>query len=534
MRGYDVANRLTREQRGREITRFEYDRNDNLAKLEDAQGRGIGYEYDARNRLTLTTFADSTRSERTYFGDDRVATFRDRAGNTFVYDYDDARRLSELSVKPGSDFNASTVKRTFRYDGLGRLIGAQAFGGSTNTATSQTSLGYNAVDTRLSEAQDGLALSVAQNGFGERRSIAYTDDWGVGLTIARDTRGFATSINGTGVFAGLGYSASDFLERVSFGNGAVSTRLPNSAREEQSRSLTLGDGEGALERVRAVVDRDPDGRIASITRRFQRSDRFAYTPNERWLSRAELDVVGDDVETAEAVIELDYDASGNLTRFSSAPTVIGYETNDLNQYTKVGPAELGYDTNGNLRFDGELSFSYDAFGQLTDIARNGTALAQYAYDALGRLRRRGYAGGRIEELLYDGDQLVAVRDAEGNRLRAYIYQPDAVDVPLALVTGDQTYYYELDASGSVVALVDGAGQVIERVRYDAFGRPTLTDGNAIPRDESIVGNELLFQGRPYDPVTGLYNNRARWYSARLGRFLTPDPLGPIDGVNTYA
>jgi RHS repeat-associated protein len=36
-----------------------------------------------------------------------------------------------------------------------------------------------------------------------------------------------------------------------------------------------------------------------------------------------------------------------------------------------------------------------------------------------------------------------------------------------------------------------------------------------------------------DPETGLYYNRNRYYNPALGRFMTPDPAGMIDGPNLY-
>lgn len=37
-----------------------------------------------------------------------------------------------------------------------------------------------------------------------------------------------------------------------------------------------------------------------------------------------------------------------------------------------------------------------------------------------------------------------------------------------------------------------------------------------------------------DLETGLYYNRARFYSPSLGRFLQPDPIGTEDDINLYA
>jgi RHS repeat-associated protein len=44
----------------------------------------------------------------------------------------------------------------------------------------------------------------------------------------------------------------------------------------------------------------------------------------------------------------------------------------------------------------------------------------------------------------------------------------------------------------------------------------------------------MFASRPHDPATGLINMRARWYSPEIGRFLSPDPAGLVDGTNLYA
>jgi len=65
---------------------------------------------------------------------------------------------------------------------------------------------------------------------------------------------------------------------------------------------------------------------------------------------------------------------------------------------------------------------------------------------------------------------------------------------------------------------------VERYSYDAFGKPDAT---------SNIGNPYLFTARRYDSETGLYYYRARCYSPQIGRFMQPDPMGYIDGLNLY-
>ncbi len=43
----------------------------------------------------------------------------------------------------------------------------------------------------------------------------------------------------------------------------------------------------------------------------------------------------------------------------------------------------------------------------------------------------------------------------------------------------------------------------------------------------------LYQGMQYDPITDLYYGRARWYSTSLGRWISQDPAGYVNGANAY-
>jgi len=50
----------------------------------------------------------------------------------------------------------------------------------------------------------------------------------------------------------------------------------------------------------------------------------------------------------------------------------------------------------------------------------------------------------------------------------------------------------------------------------------------------VSDQPYYFTGRRYDPETGLFYYRNRYYSADLGRWLSPDPAGFVDGPNLYA
>ena len=58
------------------------------------------------------------------------------------------------------------------------------------------------------------------------------------------------------------------------------------------------------------------------------------------------------------------------------------------------------------------------------------------------------------------------------------------------------------------------------------------DWSATPTGTTPLVNNL-YQGMSYDAVTGLYYERARWYSPSLGTWISQDPLSYVNGANTY-
>jgi RHS repeat-associated protein len=136
---------------------------------------------------------------------------------------------------------------------------------------------------------------------------------------------------------------------------------------------------------------------------------------------------------------------------------------------------------------------------------------------------------------------------DGSLAKKYIYGP-GMDSPAAMINvsgvSETWYYYYADALGSIRLMSNAGGAIVESYAYDVFGRPRVmtsagADGNWLTEDVatynySSIGNPYLFTGRRWDSVAGLYYYRFRDFSPDLGRFLQPDPLGYIDGMNLYA
>jgi RHS repeat-associated protein len=108
---------------------------------------------------------------------------------------------------------------------------------------------------------------------------------------------------------------------------------------------------------------------------------------------------------------------------------------------------------------------------------------------------------------------------------------------------ETVYYYLHDALGSVVALLNNSGTVVEAYSYGPFGEPCVhtaagNDGEWLTTDDttqptSAYDNPYMFTARRYDEESGLYYYRARMYNSELGRFMQPDPIGYWDSMNLY-
>ncbi|GLO57500.1 hypothetical protein PPUJ20066_35360 [Pseudomonas putida] len=131
-------------------------------------------------------------------------------------------------------------------------------------------------------------------------------------------------------------------------------------------------------------------------------------------------------------------------------------------------------------------------------------------------------GGTLTEQL----QVVLVGEAGHAQVRALHW---ATGKPPELA-GAQLRYSYADQLGSGCLEVDGSGAVISREEYYPYG------GTAVWAARSEVQGRYKFvrySGKERD-ATGLYYYGYRYYQPWLGRWLSADPAGTVDGLNLYA
>jgi RHS repeat-associated protein len=171
-------------------------------------------------------------------------------------------------------------------------------------------------------------------------------------------------------------------------------------------------------------------------------------------------------------------------------------------------------------------YRYDSANQrILKVSRRKTASALQIHRVsyLPDLELRSTHNG---DTLSEALQTVTVGEAGRAQVRALYW---VTGKPAQLSNGSLRYSYD-DHLGSGCLEVDGMGAVITREEYYPYG------GTAVwAADSEVKGRykTVRHAGKEHD-ATGLYYYGYRYYQAWLGRWLSADPAGDVDGLNLFA
>jgi RHS repeat-associated protein len=482
----DIGSVLTKTDASGTVS-YTYTGSGQLATRIWARGASTAYTYDSLGQMTLVDYSDATPDVGyTYDRLGRQATVTDAVG-TRTFSYDNHLQLSSEAI---TGLYTKTIART--YDDFGRL--------------------------------SGTAIAA--------------DSWAVGHTY--DSLGRASQLTGNGDAWSFTYLANaNLLSQISGPYGITI----GATYETQRDLLTRRENKFGNTVVSAYdLTNDAIGRRTAIGRSgtaFAQADTIAVTYNDR---SEVVNALSSQSQINDYSYLYGYDTIGNRlthTAGQANPVTTTYTAGTINQYTAITeglnpPASPAYDADGNMTSQPQgtgWTYTWDGENRLAQ-AVSGTRTIQCKYDYQGRrVEKRVIDDGDTtswKRYVYDGyTQIEELDAANANSLkRSYVWRGDHL-AAIKDHTLAATYYYLHDANKNVSELVDSTGAIAAHYEYDPFGNQLAATG------AYAQANPFRFSNEYWDSDLGLVYYNYRYYSPKLGRWLSRDPIEEQGGDNLY-
>ncbi len=516
-------------------TLYDYDLAGNLAGVSGDALRQTR-AYDDRGRLTsLTTYQDDATPQVTGFvynsaGQTGGKVYAD--GSMDQYRYDQAGRLT-------GKISAGGINEEYSYNLAGRLF---SYSCGENI--------YRTYDYR----QDGVLTAVAEIGCPEASYSYAADAMGrivgemgpfAALDRTFDAAGRVSSLSlDNEELCSVSYGPGNLLAMVAAADALLTYEYESTFHQVASQRWTVNGDEV----INISSNYDDLGRLAAIAvndvtlvsyeldadgKRTQ-----AVCPAGRWAygysGKGEVLSAGctDAADASLHQMSYRYDGIGNRLQSTEDAVTTAYTANIVNRYTAVGAEQPSYDLDGNQLTGGDWEFGWSEENRLIE-AVNGMEKLEFGYDYLGRrLTKKVWQGETLTQSLkfvYDNYKLIAVLDAMADDavMLTLVWQPAGLDVPLAMTYQGECYFYVTDGNKNVIALYDDSGVQVAGYSYGPFGQLLSASG---PLAQI---NPLRFSSEYFDDETNLVYYNYRYYSPRLGRWLSRDPIGESGGLNLY-
>jgi len=538
------------------VTRFQYDAlNRNILTI-DPEGRTAGKTYDAEGHVLVERRGDGAPIPtppaisdaiayitRTYTDNGQVLTFADGRSSITTYLYDGFDRLSRTSFPNPANGAAYTAD----YEEL-------TYDADDNVTRRRTRSALN-IDMAYDNISRMTSKAVPANGtISTARTATYTYDYagrqdvvgetgGHNLDWTYDQAGRASSVAisgpqwGTAKTISYQYDAASNRTRLTWPDGYYVTyayddlnRLDTATQTVSGTSTLLADYSYDPLSRRTGAAFDVAGAGGSVTAAFTAGGDLTSLAHS-WAGPSGVTLTYTYDRGHRLNDETFSDAAYRWDPAGAASDT--YVADFLNRYTTVPTSVTPtYDANANLATVGAWTYGYDPENRMVSADRTGTVLnADYAYDPLGRRVQKTVTGAMAidESYLLDGDEEIAEYDTSAGTLIRRFVPSGATDAPIAMITaGGTRSYFRVNRQGTVMAMTGSGGTLAEGAfEYDPYGAPASAD-------VSTAGEPFRYTGRRYDPETGLYYYRARYYSPVWGRFMQTDPIGYEGGANLYA
>ena len=536
---YDSRGLILTYSDGRDkITSYEYDTHGTLNKIIDPEGNIKQFNYDAAGRLLWKKDAENKYLYFEKDNNDNLTRIRDQNNVSVFIDFDFNNNLEQVRwINKGV-----TSDTTYGYDSMDRLVSIKNPLDFLNTYT------YNNDNTLNSKTDPNLqTIHYNYDSNALLQSIQYPDH---SSTITRYDNGLIhtiTCVSGTTTFE---YNELDQIQQVTDPYGNVVQYVYN-VLNNLEKIIYPGGKEvhysyDSLNRLASIQDwlggetsyqYDASDNLIKIARPNNTEVIYSYDDASRLVGVTDQKIGGSVI----CSYTYNLNAIGNhnsmtVTEPLSAaisPLDITYTHDKANRLLTAGSVSYSYDNNGNRLTSteaGGTAFAWDHENMLTQISETSPAnIIKYKYDGLNNriARIEGINETRyVPDLSGRMSRVLAETDGSGNITAYYVY---GLGLLSRIDSGGNQRFYHFNGRGDTIAITDSGGNITDSYAYDEFGKLLNSTGT--------TANPFKFVGRfgVMDEGNNLYFMRARFYDAKVGRFLNEDPLGFEGGNwNLYA
>ena len=498
-----------------------------VVQLIDDNENATTYTRDSLYRITSEIFADNSTKNYQYNPSSDLIEMTDNNGVKRDFLYDQRHWLTNRNYDDGI-----TPDDAFIYDEMGRMTNA------SNTNASIDMVYHPATNLMQGENLNNNLTQYNYDINNRKRTLNYPS--GRQVEEQYDLRSRLENIkdlNGT-FEANWQYDNENKLTFKSYNNNTESTYhyTPNNWLKDLQHTKMLAAN--PIAHFKHGFDKEGNKRYAEKLHHPTHSENYDYTDIYE-LKDFEVGTLMQDTNvTIPDPINFknfSFDGVYNWTDVNNNGDNESYTVDEMNQYTSITKngvtTNLDYDLNGNLLFDGNQYYQYDAENRLTKIASDAAfanIIGAYFYDPFSRRIRKETTTDTIE-YFYDGWR--CIEEQKSDDTSTYIYGTWIDDILNRQHNTFGEIFYHKNTLGSVIALSDENGDVIERYEYDTYGKPIIYNADFDTLTASTVDNILMFTGRRWDAESSIYYYRYRYMHPELGRFLGRDPLGYVDGMN---
>ncbi|WP_158657855.1 RHS repeat-associated core domain-containing protein [Agarilytica rhodophyticola] len=580
---YDALNRLsTMTEAGVLVQKLSYDQASRVASHEDSLGRIVRYEYDARDRIIGIYdqgLNPASHTQIAYNALDQISAITDPLGNRTQYTYDRLGRASGV-------IHPMLQQESYRYDDRDRLVEhigfrgqrslyryhpwggleeADLFASSSATAAERqqhwrydlqgnvtehidTAVAPTALESYSFDALNRLASTTAHYIPGDDKVVSMTYDRFGNISEKR-----LIDASRPDIVHSFGYDQYNRLDNATLAGRSFhmgynpNNQMDNLSYPSNSQLTMAYNPRGLLEQLRVdqgiannLVDQKTYTYDSNINVKNIQHNTAAHNGNYTYvydalnrLTSASYPAVGN----LPSQQSFAYDAVGNREQVGN-PDANHYNGNNQLSSLNNNAQSFTYDDAGNLTARTwandaaqNQSWVYDHFDRPVHIT-SANLDARYSYTSDGR-RLSKTVNGTTTYYLWDGTQLIAEYqnlDNQWQQTRRYDYLPDAT-TPQQMVDTTGVYTIISDHLDTPSLMLNDQNQVVWRQYATAFGEASIDDD--VDGDGTHVTMNFRFPGQYFDQETGTHYNYFRTYDPRLGRYLQSDPLGQVDGPNTY-